>query len=156
MEQTLQQLGELLLGSIPTIIIFLILHSYLKAVLYQPLMRVLRERSSRTEGKFDAARSTLTVAEGKASGYEDAIRSTRLDAYRLIDERRKHAMEERATLMARARAEAEKALQSAQEQIAADMVEAKKRLRHEADHIGNEIVETVLRRSVLSRPTARA
>jgi F-type H+-transporting ATPase subunit b len=147
MEQTLHQLGQILLGSIPTIIIFLILHFYLRSALYGPLQRTMQTRWARTEGKFETARQKISEAEAKTAGYEEAIRNARAEAYRMIDERRKHAMEQRSGLLARAREEAQQALNAARTQIAADTVEVKKRLRDEAQAMAEEIVEAVLPRS---------
>jgi len=41
MDQTLQQLGELLLGAVPTVILVALLYVLYKGIVHQPLQRVL-------------------------------------------------------------------------------------------------------------------
>ena len=43
MQETLRQLGELLLGSIPTVILFVIAHLAYRFILHAPLVRVLED-----------------------------------------------------------------------------------------------------------------
>ena len=66
MEQTLQALGGILLKAIPTVILLLILHAYLRAVLFTPLEKMLRQRGELTEGARKAADQSLAAAEAKA------------------------------------------------------------------------------------------
>ena len=44
MDQTLKQLGELLLGSIPTIIFLVLLYFFYRVLVHAPLAKVLAER----------------------------------------------------------------------------------------------------------------
>jgi F-type H+-transporting ATPase subunit b len=156
MEQTLHQLGELLLGAIPTVIIFVLLHFYLRGVLYRPFLRVLHERASRTEDRFETARQRMAQADTIARQYEEELQAARLDAYKQIEARRGQAMTRRSALVSEARSKAEAALRAAREQITADTVDSQRKLRLEADQLGNEMVAAILHRSVASRPTAQA
>ena len=49
MDETLRQLGELLLRSIPTIVFFLVLFAAYRLLVHNPLEHVLKERHARTE-----------------------------------------------------------------------------------------------------------
>ena len=53
MDQTLHQLGELLLGSIPTVILVALLYALYVVIVHKPLRRVLEERRSKTEGAVE-------------------------------------------------------------------------------------------------------
>ena len=44
MDETLRQLGELLLGSVPTIILFALLYLLYTLIVHKPLTKVLAER----------------------------------------------------------------------------------------------------------------
>ena len=55
MNQILNQLGELLLNSIPTIIFLVITVAAYKFLVYKPLLRILDERYRLTEGAFERA-----------------------------------------------------------------------------------------------------
>ena len=56
MDETLRQVGGLLFGSIPTIFFFVALYMLYTQVVHKPLLRVLAERRSRTEGAMEQAR----------------------------------------------------------------------------------------------------
>ena len=70
----LGQLGGLLLGSVPTIIfiVLLYLHLYV-AVVHKPLVAVLAERRSRTEGAVEKARADIAKAEARTAEYEQRL-----------------------------------------------------------------------------------
>ena len=70
MEQTLRQVGELLLGAVPTILLLLMLYGFYTALIYRPLKKILAERRSRTEGAIEKARADISAAESKTFEYE--------------------------------------------------------------------------------------
>jgi F-type H+-transporting ATPase subunit b len=74
MEDTLRQLGELLLGSIPTIIIMVLLWSAYSILVYKPLTNVLAERRNKTEGAVEKARADIAAAEARTAEYEQRLR----------------------------------------------------------------------------------
>ena len=65
MDQTLQQLGELLLGSVPTVILLALLYALYTAIVHKPLQRVLAERRSKTEGAVEKSRADIAAAEAR-------------------------------------------------------------------------------------------
>ena len=50
MDATLHALGEILLKAVPTVLLVVVLHFYLKYVFFKPLKKVLEERYNATEG----------------------------------------------------------------------------------------------------------
>src|ERR1700733_12901646 len=66
MDETLHQLEGLLLGSVPTIFLFLLLVILYRLLVYGPLTRVLSERRERTEGAVEQAKSALQVQTSAA------------------------------------------------------------------------------------------
>ena len=75
---TLKQVGELLLGAIPTIVILLLLYAIYNLLVRRPLMRILDERRERTEGVVLKARADVAAAEAKTQDYEERLREARL------------------------------------------------------------------------------
>ena len=69
MDQTLKQLGELLLGSIPTIVFLVLLYFFYRVLVHTPLSKVLAERHSLTEGAVQRARADIAAAEAKTAEY---------------------------------------------------------------------------------------
>ena len=68
MDETLRQLGELLLRSIPTIICFLVVYIGYRVLVYKPLTQMLAERHARTQGAIEKARADVAAAEAQTAG----------------------------------------------------------------------------------------
>lgn len=150
MPTVLHQLGNLFLGSIPTIIIFLLLHFYLRRVLYRPLGRMLAVRRERTDGQFASAHRMIALAEEKLTEYEALLREARAAMYREIEERRQHALAERAALVLAARQRAEEARRAAELELEREMAQARAQLEASADGLATEIFHAVLGRPMAS------
>ena len=73
MDEILGQLGGLLLGSVPTIIFMVLLFGIYTAVVHKPLVKVLAERHSRTEGAIEKARADIAEAEARTAEYEQRL-----------------------------------------------------------------------------------
>src|SRR5664280_559503 len=116
MDQTLKQVGELLLGAIPTIVILLSLYAIYSVLLHKPLKRVLEERRERTEGAVLKARADIAAAEAKTQEYEQRLRDARLAIFKTQEARRQAAQKARASAVAQAR---ERALEQIREARAA-------------------------------------
>ena len=55
MDETLRQLGGLLLGSVPTILLFVVAYLSYRYIVHGRLEQVLQERYARTEGAVEKA-----------------------------------------------------------------------------------------------------
>jgi F-type H+-transporting ATPase subunit b len=78
MDEVLRSLGGLLLAAIPTFLLVVALHFYLKRVLFGPLARVLQQRYEATEGARRAAQDMLAQVSAKQAEYESALRNASL------------------------------------------------------------------------------
>jgi F-type H+-transporting ATPase subunit b len=145
MDQILKQLGDLLLGAIPTIVLLLMLYGLYHVLLHKPLQRVLAERHSRTEGAVQRARADIAAAEAKTAEYEQKLRDSRIAIFKAQEERRKSADKARAAAVADARSKAEARVAEAKKGIQAESDAAQVGLRAEADRLANEIVTALLR-----------
>ncbi len=145
MDTTLRQVGELLLGSIPTIVILLLLYAIYNLLVRKPLMRVLEERRARTEGAVLKARADVAAAEAKTQDYEERLREARLVIYKAQDARRQQAQQVRAEALAEARARAHRQIGEARTAIEQDMTAARSGLQAEVERLASEIIRTVLR-----------
>ena len=67
MDQTLRQLGELLLGAVPTVIVLTVLYILYTFLVHRPLTAVLTERRNRTQGAIEKARADISAAEARTS-----------------------------------------------------------------------------------------
>ena len=145
MDQILKQLGELLLGAVPTVVLLLLLYGLYHLLVHRPLQRVLGERHARTEGAVQKARADIAAAESKTAEYELKLRDARTAIYRAQEERRKVADQARAKAVAEARTRAEAKVAEARKAIQGEVDAAQIGLRTEAERLSNEIVTALLR-----------
>ena len=144
MEQTLKQLGDLLLGAIPTVVLLLTLYGLYHAILHKPLEAVLAERRNRTQGAVEKARADISLAAQRATEYETRLRDARMSIFRSLDQRRKQALEARAEAVAQARERAHQLTAQAKAQIEADSGAARASLSADSERIANQIIGTLL------------
>ncbi len=144
MDETLRQLGGLLLGSVPTIIFMVLLYGLYAAVVHRPLVRVLAERRSKTEGAIEKARADIASAEARTAEYEQKLREARLAVYRAQEARRQEAMQARAAAVAQARARAQAQIEQARSAIDKDKESAKATLESQAGTLAEDIIRSVL------------
>jgi len=147
MEQTVQALGGILLKAIPTVIFLIVLHFYLKAMLFGPLDRVLKQRRALTEGARETAEASLAAANRKAEEYEAKLRDARAAVYKQQEEIRKGWLDEQAKQVAEARTRNEVAVKAARDGIAQDAAMARKSLQDTSAAVADQIVAMVLGRT---------
>jgi F-type H+-transporting ATPase subunit b len=145
MDQTLRQLGELLLGAVPTVILLALLCGLYTFLVHKPLMRVLAERRERTEGAMEKARADIAAAEARTAEYEQRLREARLKVFKNQEARRQQATQARAEVVARARTQAQGQVKNARAAIEGDKQEALAKLQGDAGRLATEIVRMVLR-----------
>src|SRR5689334_12581894 len=129
MQETLQALSGILLKAIPTVVLLIILHFYLKAVLFGPLDRVMQKRRELTEGARKIAEDSLAAATRKADEYEAKLRDARAVVYKEQEEIRKRWLEEQAKEVAQARVRMESSVKTAREALAQEAAAARASLQ---------------------------
>jgi F-type H+-transporting ATPase subunit b len=144
MDQTLRQLGELLLGAVPTVILLALLYAVYTAIVHKPLGRVLEERRSKTEGAVEQSRADIAAAEARTAEYEQKLREARASVFRAQDQRRQAALQSRTAAVNQSRSKAQAQVQAAKKDIESDRVTAQAGLQQEAAALAQEIVKRVL------------
>jgi len=144
MEQTLQALGGILLKAIPTVILLLILHAYLRAMLFRPIAKMLKQREELTEGARKAADQSLAAAEAKAAEYEAKLRDARSAVYREQEETRKRWLEDQTAQIEQARSSADTAVRKAKDELKAEAAKARDMLAQTSSALANQIAESLL------------
>ena len=144
MDETLRQLGELLLGAVPTVIMLTLLYALYKAIVHKPLSRVLAERRSKTEGAIEKSKADIAAADARTSEYEQKLREARAAVFRAQEAKRQAALQLRTNAMNEARNKAQAQVQAAKADIEHDRAEAEKGLQAEAATLAQEIVRRVL------------
>jgi F-type H+-transporting ATPase subunit b len=144
MDETLRQLGELLLGSVPTVILLALLYALYTTIVHKPLQRVLAERRSKTEGAIEKSRADIAAAQARTAEYEQKLREARAVVFRAQEARRQAVLQARANALHEARRKAQVQVQAAKKDIESDRAAAEKSLPAEAAALAQEIVRRVL------------
>jgi F-type H+-transporting ATPase subunit b len=145
MDQTLRQLGELLLGAVPTVVLLASLYILYTFLVHRPLAAVLTERRSRTEGAMEKARADIAAAEARTSEYEQRLREARQKVFKNQEARRQQATQARSQLVNEARAQAQEQVKQARVGMEEDKQQAMSKLESDAARLATDIVRTVLR-----------
>src|SRR5579862_345293 len=144
MNEILGQLGGLLLGSVPTIIFFVLLYGIYTVVVHKPLVAVLAERRSRTEGAVEEARADIANAEARTADYEQRLREARMKLFKSQEARRQLALQARSAAVAEARTRAQAQVDQARAAIDRDKATAESTLEAESGRLAAEIIRRVL------------
>jgi len=144
MDQTLHQLGELLLGAVPTVILVALLYALYTIIVHKPLQLVLQERRAKTEGAIEKSRADIAAAEARTAEYEQKLREARAAVFRAQEARRQAALQARGNALNESRTKAQAQVQAAKKAIEADRVAAESTLQQESSVLAEEIMRRVL------------
>ena len=144
MEATLHALGGLLIKAIPTFLLVLLLHFYLKRVFFAPLARVLEQRAQATEGARRRAEDLLARAAALTAEYEAAIREARAAIYREQEAARLRWQQEHDQAVREARERARAAVEQARQELQAELAAARLVLESRTWELADRIAQTVL------------
>ena len=144
MDEILGQLGGLLLGSVPTIIFIVLLFGIYTAVVHKPLVRVLAERHSRTEGAIEKARADIAQAEARTAEYEQRLREARMTVFKSQEARRQLALAGAGRRGGRSAHRGAGQVEKARAAIEQDQVAAQAGLQAESGKLAAAIIRTVL------------
>ena len=145
MDPLLRQVGDLLLGAVPTAVMFLLLYAIYSTLVGKPLAKLLEERRERTEGAVLKARADIGAAESKTQEYEQQLRDTRMAIFKAQEARRQAAQKARTAAVAEARERAQRQVRDARAAIEQDVTVARQGLQAESESLATEIVRTILK-----------
>jgi F-type H+-transporting ATPase subunit b len=157
MDAALQKaLGELLLAAVPTICMFVVLYLAYRVLVHKPLMQVLADRHSKTEGAIAKAQADIAAAEAKTAEYENKLREARLGIFKAQEARRKQLLDARSAAVAEARSKSEAQIKTAREEIQKQAAVAKSGLQAQAENLAAEVIRSVLKMAGQQAPAAGA
>ena len=130
------------------IAIILVMVFVLNTTLFKPINRILEEREKRTRGRSGEAHDILNRVEEKLAHYEQTLRSTRAEGYRLMEQEHAVAMQERQASLNAAREEINRSVAEQKETIHAQAEEARTTLNREARRRAAEIGAQILHRPI--------
>ena len=146
MQQTFEALGGILINAIPTVLILICLHFYLKFMLFGPLQRVLKQREELTAGARKAAELSHGAAERKAQEYEAKLNDARAEVYKQQEETRKAWLEDQSKQISDVRSRVDTTLKENRLQIAAEAQGARQDLQQTSSDLADQIANRILTR----------
>jgi F-type H+-transporting ATPase subunit b len=155
LDDLLHQLGDLVLGSIPTIIIFVFLVIAYRFLLYRPLMRTLAERRERTLGAIEKAKAAIAAADAKSQEYEAKLRAARAEIFHRREQRLQQWNAQRDAAIAAARHAAQEHVASARAAIEAEGAEARRNIESSVEELAGQIMRAVLPAELTAAEGAR-
>jgi F0F1-type ATP synthase membrane subunit b/b' len=142
--EILNQLGELFLAAVPTVIIVFLFYLFLRWSFFKPMERVLSERHKRAEGARIEAESMRAAVQEKLRAYGDALKKARAEIFAEQEAMRHRALEERQAAINAARAAAQAELQEQKKALEAEVEAARGQLEQSSAALAGEIAEVIL------------
>ncbi len=147
MESTLHALGQLLLESIPTILLLLVVHFYLKAMFFRPMADVLAKRRAATDGQRESAEALRAKAGEQIKSIEEQLRQAREAVYQEQEEARRRWLGDQGAQWDEAKQKAHQLIQKSQHDLDDESAIAKNQLADTADTLADQIANALLERT---------
>jgi F-type H+-transporting ATPase subunit b len=144
MQELSQQLGTLLLGALPTVLLFIVLVIAYQLLIQEPLGAALTERRARTDGAVEDAQKAIALAENRAAEYEAKLRQARAEVYKVREQRVKQWSSERDAALDEARKAAGLKVREAKAALEDEAEVARNSIRSSAAELASQVVRAVL------------
>lgn len=144
MDQILNELGGLVLGSVPTMVLFILLVIAYGLLVRRPLDRILAERHARTAGAMEQAKGAIAAAEAETGAYEEKLRKAKAELFEARERRMKQWAAEREAALEQVRQTAQQRVSSAREGIEQSVAEARTQIEVASSDLGARVLSAVL------------
>ena len=138
------QVTQLIVGSIPTAVLFIVVVLCYQFLVQKPLSRTLDERRERTEGAIEAAHRAIAQAEARANEYAQKLRQARAEVFKVREQRIKQWNAERDAALDEARKAAGLRVSQAKAALDAEAERARQSIQASAADLGSQVVRAVL------------
>jgi F-type H+-transporting ATPase subunit b len=144
MDEIFNELGGLVLGSVPTIVMFILLVVAYGVLVRRPLDRVLAERRARTSGAVERAREAIAKAEAETTAYEEKLRAARAEIFQARELKLKQWNAEREAALAQVRQHTQERVRGARQEIEQGAQEARLQIVGLSDELSSRVLKAVL------------
>ena len=152
--EILNQLGGLVVGSVPTIIFFILLVIAYNLLVGGPLEKTLAERKALTSGAVEQAREEILKAENETAAYEEKLRVARKEIVAAREAKLKQWAQEREASISAAREASQDKVSAARKEIEVSADVARKQIEEAAASLSERVLAAVLPGGA-ARPEAR-
>jgi F-type H+-transporting ATPase subunit b len=144
MQEIIQQVETLLLGAVPTLLLFVVLVLAYQFLVQGPLTKTLKERRARTEGAVEDAQQAIAKAEARAAEYAAKLRQARAEVYKVREQRVKQWNADRDAALDAARKVAGLKVAQARAELEAEAAAARQAIQASAGELASQVVHAVL------------
>jgi F-type H+-transporting ATPase subunit b len=144
MEEIIQQVGALLVGAVPTVLLFIVLVLAYQFLIQGPLTATLKERRARTQGAIEDAHKAIALAEARATECSEKLRQARGEVYKVREQRVKQWNAERDAALDVARKASGVKVSQAKAELEMEAESARQRLQATAGDLANQVMRAVL------------
>ena len=142
----LQQLGQLFLQAVPTVVIVFIFYLFLRWAFFAPIEQAMSERAVRIEGARAEAARLEAAAKEELDAYNAALKKARAEIYIEQEQARQAVLDERSRLLKAMRARAQEEVETTKKRIASEISAAKPDIERQAPELANQIARAILER----------
>ena len=153
MDQILNQLGDLVLGSVPTMILFILLVIAYGLLVRRPLDKVLAERRARTSGAIEQAKGAISAAEAETKVYEDKLRAARSEIFSAREAKLKQWNAERDAALEEARTATQQRVAAARAEIERTAATARQQIEALSEALSEHVMRAVLPAGISTEAT---
>jgi F-type H+-transporting ATPase subunit b len=139
-----KELGDLVLGSVPTMIFFVLLVATYGLLVRGPLDKVLAERRVRTTGAVEQARGAIAAAEAETAVYEDKLRSARAEVFAMREARLAAWQTQREVALTQARNGSQRQVDIARQAIEASAGQARAQVEAASGDLATRVLAAIL------------
>jgi F-type H+-transporting ATPase subunit b len=142
--EIIQQVEALLLGAVPTVLLFIVLVFCYQMLVQGPLTRTLAARRALTAGAVENAHAAIAEAEERAAEYAEKLRQARAEIYKLREQRTKQRSAEREAALEVTRKAAGSKVSLARAEVDAEAEKARLAIQGSAADLARQVVAAVL------------
>jgi F-type H+-transporting ATPase subunit b len=153
MDEILKQLGELVLGSVPTMVLFILLVIAYGILVRRPLGSVLAERRDRTTGAVEQAKGAIAAAEAETSAYEEKLRKAKAEIFAARERMLKQWNAERDAALEQVRQSSQEKIRTAKQGIDESVADARNQIETASTELSSRVLAAVLPAGVTSEAT---
>jgi F-type H+-transporting ATPase subunit b len=144
MDEIIQQVGKLLLGAVPTVLLFIVLVLAYQFLIQGPLTKALKVRRARTDGAIEDAHRAIARAEERAAEYASKLRQARAEIYKMREQRIKQWTAERDAALDAARKASGAKVSQAKAELDTEASQARQTIQASAGDLASRVVRAVL------------
>jgi F-type H+-transporting ATPase subunit b len=153
MNEILNQLGGLVLGAVPTMVLILLLVVGYGLLVRRPLEHVLNDRRARTTGAVEQAQNAIAEAEARTTEYEDKLRKARADILTAREQKLKQWSTERDHALSDARAVTVEKVKAAKSEIEQSVAIAQLQIDGTSAELSEQVLRAVMPPGTLPEAT---